>query len=111
MSTTEGTVSSGNVFADLGLPDPEEHLIKADLSLHIRDEIRNRGWKQAHAAKALGCTQAEVSDVCRGRLRRFSTERLMRFLRRLGLEVVIDVVPAADGSRQPADPDTPTVAA
>jgi predicted XRE-type DNA-binding protein len=85
------TVSSGNVFADLGLPNPEELLAKAELAHKITVLIRKRGLTQAEAAKLLGVDQPKVSALIRGRLTGFSIERLMRFLLMLGQDVRITV--------------------
>jgi predicted XRE-type DNA-binding protein len=88
--------SSGNVFADLGLPDPEERLAKADLAIAIARSIRERGLTQAQAAELLGIAQPDVSNVVRGRLSGYSIERLTRLLNRLGQDVEITVRPAED---------------
>lgn len=84
-------VSSGNVFADLGLPNPEEALAKAELAHKITVLIRERGLTQAKAAKLLGVDQPKVSALIRGRLTGFSLERLMRFLLLLGQDIKITV--------------------
>lgn len=85
--------SSGNVFADIGAADAEERLAKAELSRIIRRTIAERGLKQAQAAALLGVTQPDVSDLVRGRLRRFGMERLQRFLTLLGMDVEVRVMP------------------
>jgi len=85
------TVSSGNVFADLGLPNPEELLAKAELAHKITVLIRERGLTQAQAAKLLQVDQPKVSALIRGRLTGFSIERLMRFLLLLGQDIRITV--------------------
>jgi predicted XRE-type DNA-binding protein len=84
-------ISSGNVFADLGLPNPEEALAKAELANKISVLIRDRGLTQAKAAKLLGIDQPKVSMLLRGRLTGFSLERLMRFLMLLGQDIRITV--------------------
>jgi predicted XRE-type DNA-binding protein len=94
------TVSSGNVFADLGLPNPEEALAKAELAHKITVLIRERGLTQAKAAKLLGVDQPKVSALIRGRLSGFSLERLMRFLLLLGQDIKITV--------QASPPNRPT---
>jgi predicted XRE-type DNA-binding protein len=86
------TVSSGNVFADLGLPNPEEALAKAELAHKITVLIRERGLTQAQTAKLLGVDQPKVSALVRGRLTGFSLERLMRFLLLLGQDIKITVM-------------------
>lgn len=87
----EITESSGNVFADLGLPDADELYTKATLSLIIARMIRERGLTQAVAAKLLGTTQPKISGLVRGRLAGFSMERLFRYLNALGMSVRIQV--------------------
>ena len=84
-------VSSGNVFTDLGLPNPEEALAKAELANKIILLIRKRGLTQLQAAKVLGVDQPKVSALFRGNLTGFSIERLMRFLLRLGQDIRITV--------------------
>lgn len=85
------TASSGNVFADLGLPDPDQDMIKANLVHAIADIIRARGLSQKDAALLLGTDQAKVSALLRGKISGFSTDRLMRLLARLGHNVTIVV--------------------
>ena len=80
---------SGNVFADLGLPNPDTHLIKADLVAKIDVIIRRRGLTQAQAAHQLGLSQPDVSRLLRGRFRQYSVERLLRLLIALGRDVDI----------------------
>jgi len=84
--------SSGNVFADMGAAGSEERLAKAELSRIILQTINKRGLKQAEAASLLGITQPDVSDLVRGRLRRFGLERLQRFLTLLGMDVEVRVI-------------------
>jgi predicted XRE-type DNA-binding protein len=95
----ELTWSSGNVFADLGLEDPDLLLAKADLAIAITGIIRERGLTQAAAARELGVDQARVSAIMRGRLDDFSLQRLMTFARRLGQDVQITVTPSTDPTR------------
>jgi predicted XRE-type DNA-binding protein len=85
------TISSGNVFADLGVPDPEEALAKAELAHKITILIRDRGLSQVQTAKLLGVDQPKVSALVRGRLAGFSLERLMRFLLLFGQDIKITV--------------------
>jgi predicted XRE-type DNA-binding protein len=87
----EHVKSSGNVFADIGLPNPEEHLIRAQLVLKIGQLIRGRGLRQVEAAKLFGVKQPDVSKMLHGDFRQFSVERLMRFLVALGQDVEIVV--------------------
>jgi predicted XRE-type DNA-binding protein len=90
----------GNVFADIGLPDPEERLAKADLAIRIAAAIRARRLTQARAARLLKIDQPKVSRLLRGQLSGFSTERLMHFLTLLGRDVEIVVKPAPRSRRQ-----------
>ncbi len=84
-------VSSGNVFADLGLAHPEEALAKAELAHKITEVVRGRKLTQVATAKLLGVDQPKVSALMRGRLSGFSLERLMRFLLSLGQDIKITV--------------------
>jgi predicted XRE-type DNA-binding protein len=84
---------SGNVFADLGLPHPEQELVKARLTLQIYRLLKARGLKQADAGKILGIKQPHVSLLMRNRSGTFSVERLMEFLTALGQDVEITVRP------------------
>src|SRR3954453_19632423 len=86
--------SSGNVFADLGLKNPEELLAKAELVQCIADVIAERKLTQVRAAKLLGIDQPKVSALLRGKLDGFSIERLFRCLNALGRDVEITIRPA-----------------
>ena len=85
------THGSGNIFADLGLPDPDDLLAKANLALHIARTIKGRKLTQAKAAQLLGLDQPKISSIINGRLDGFSTDRLMRFLNDLGCDVKITI--------------------
>jgi predicted XRE-type DNA-binding protein len=80
---------SGNVFADLGHPEAEVHLLKAELVTRIDEIIRRRKLKQVDAAKLLGVSQPDVSRLLRGDFRDYSVERLLRLLTALGRDVEI----------------------
>ena len=84
---------SGNVFADLGLPHPEQELLKSRLTLQIYRIVKARGLKQAEAGRILGIKQPHVSLLMRNRSGTFSVERLMEFLTALGQDVEITVRP------------------
>ena len=84
---------SGNVFADIGLPNADEHLIKAQLVYKISGLMKAGGLKQVAAAKLFGVKQPDVSNMLRGDFRQFSVERLLRFLVALGQDVEIVVKP------------------
>jgi predicted XRE-type DNA-binding protein len=83
--------SSGNVFADLRIPNPEAYLAKAELAAKILQIIRSRRMTQAAAGKLLGINQPKVSALLHGRLDGFSTDRLFRFLNVLGCDVQITI--------------------
>ena len=89
----EVTPSCGNIFADLGLPDPELALAKAKLSLTIERIIKERGLTQAQAASVTGLTQPNISDILRGYLDGFTLDRLFRCLEALDQEIEIVVRP------------------
>ena len=93
------TRGSGNVFADLGMSNPEERLAKAQLASLIDDVIRERALTQQDAAALMGIDQPKVSHLLRCRLSGFSTQRLIDFLNALGRDVEI-VVRAAPKSRK-----------
>jgi predicted XRE-type DNA-binding protein len=84
---------SGNVFADLGLPNPDLALAKAKLVQRIRELIEERKLTQAKAAGLLGIDQPKVSALVRGRVEGYSIDRLIRFLNALGQRVEISVRP------------------
>lgn len=90
--------SSGNVFADLGLPDAPELLAKADLAIEIGRVLDERGLSQSEAARLLRTSQPRISDLRRGRLEGFTLDRLVRFLNALDQDVEMHVRPkqAAD---------------
>jgi predicted XRE-type DNA-binding protein len=91
---------SSNVFADLGLPNPEERLAKADLAIRIADAVRTRRLTQTAAARMLKIDQPKISRLLRGQLSGFSTERLMQFLTLLGHDVEIVIKPVPRSRRQ-----------
>jgi len=90
----KSTRSSGNVFADLGLPSAREDLVKADIVLAIAERIRAKGLTQAEASKLIGLAQPDVSKLLRGHFAGYSFERLFGFLNALGENVKIAVSPA-----------------
>jgi predicted XRE-type DNA-binding protein len=95
----EYEVGSGNVFADLGLPDAEELKAKSELVIEIIQIIEDRDLKQAEAAEIMGIDQPKVSLLVRGKLGGFSMERLYRFLNALGQDVEIVVKPKPKGRK------------
>jgi len=86
--------SSGNVFADLGLPDADQLKIKTGLVIEIRKAMRQLGLTQQAAAKRMGITQPKVSDMMRGEFANLSERKLMDCLTRLGFDIEIKVRPA-----------------
>jgi predicted XRE-type DNA-binding protein len=98
--TNEGPdheISSGNVFADLGLPDSDELLAKAALVHQLIRIASHRHLTQAQVAGVLGTTQPKVSELFAGKLAGFSMERLMRFLNAFDRDVRIVVSPKPRG--------------
>ncbi len=85
------TASSGNVFRDIGFADADRRAAKAELVRTIAHLIGQRGATQQAAAELLGIDQPKVSNLLRGRLAGFSTERLLGFLTALGRDVQIVV--------------------
>lgn len=88
-------VSSDNPFADLGLPNPEERLARAQLLCYIVTEIKRRGLSQTKAAALLGVPQPHISLLLQAKMSNFSLERLLQMVARLGLDVAISFQPAA----------------
>ena len=91
MPNREFMPSSGNVFADLNLPNADDLLAKAELAAKIIAEIQRRRLTQGQAANILGIDQPKISALKQGKLTGFSIERLLRFLLRLGRDVEITV--------------------
>jgi predicted XRE-type DNA-binding protein len=94
--------SSGNVFKDIGVPNAEEHLIKAQLVFKIDTIMKDRGLKQVEAADLFGIRQPDISKMLRGDFRQFSVERLLRFLVALDQDVEIVIKPHRDRNNGPA---------
>lgn len=90
---TQVTMSSGNVFADLGLNNPEEHLVKATIAISIGKLIKERGLTQEQAAEILDLPQPHISNIVRGKLEKVSIDRLLRYMRRLDYDVTISLSP------------------
>ncbi len=89
-------IGSRNVFKDIGVPNAEEHLIKAQLVFKIDTIMKDRGLKQVEAADLFGVRQPDVSKMLRGEFRQFSVERLLRFLVALDQDVQIVIRPHRD---------------
>lgn len=89
------TISSGNIFADLGFPDAEERMAKVNLALQINTLIKRKKLTQKQAAELLDIDQPKVSALSTGKLAGFSLERLFRFLTILGQDITINITPKA----------------
>lgn len=85
------TPGSGNIFADLDLPNAEERWAKVELASRIFKAIKDRRLTQKEAGEMLGISQPKVSALLKGNLKGFSTDRLFRFLTILGCDVKIVV--------------------
>ena len=83
--------SSGNIFRDLEIPDPEEHLAKCRLVFIIDDIITKRRLRRSKAAKILGIPKSELSDLLDGLFRDFSMTALFSMLEKLNHEIEIVV--------------------
>lgn len=87
---------SGNVFADLGLPDAEQLKIKSGLVIEITRAIRRLGLTQEDAGRQMGISQAKVSGLMRGDFSNLSEQKLMECLNRLGYDIEIKLSPASE---------------
>lgn len=87
-----------HAYAEMGLPDAEQMLIKAQLVSKIAEILRERGWTQQHAAAVLGLSQPKLSKMLRGQFRGVSEIKMMECLVRLGREVKIVVGPESEKS-------------
>jgi predicted XRE-type DNA-binding protein len=86
--------SSGNVFADIGVPNADEHFVKSEIVLAIAGLVKERGLTQLQTANLIGLAQPDVSKLLRGNFAGYSLERLLGFLRALGKDVEIRVTAA-----------------
>ncbi|HXP88742.1 MAG TPA: helix-turn-helix transcriptional regulator [Bryobacteraceae bacterium] len=91
-----------NVFKDIGVPNAEEHFVKAQLVFKIDTILKKRRMKQVEAAELLGVRQPDISKMLRGEFRQFSVERLLRFLVALNQDVEIVVKPHRGRHNAPA---------
>jgi predicted XRE-type DNA-binding protein len=91
-----------NVFADLGFPDAEMHLLKAELMCRVQDILEEKRLTQTESAKVTGVSQPDLSRMLRGRFRDVSVERIMRMLTKLGCEV--DIVVRPHGRKRAFEP-------
>jgi predicted XRE-type DNA-binding protein len=88
-------VGSGNVFVDLGLPDPEERQLRVQLAIRLNDLLKAEGLTQTAAAKRLGIAQPHISELKNYKLSRFSSERLLHCITLLNRDVEIFIRPRA----------------
>jgi predicted XRE-type DNA-binding protein len=93
-------IGSGNIFADLGLPNAEEHLLKASLVVQLHRLIKARKLTQVAAAKLIGVKQPDLSNILRGHYQGFSLERLMRMLTAFNQDIEITVRPRRRKSKE-----------
>ena len=91
MSKIKHEMSSGNVFADIGMVEPVESLAKAELARKVGSIIKHRHLNQTEAAKLLGIDQPKVSRLLRGQLKEFSMTKLMDFMLRLDRDIEIRI--------------------
>ena len=90
---------SGNVFADLELDDSDELFARSQIGFHVYQLIKHRGLKQREASKLLGIAQPDVSHLMNGHFSRFTTDKMLDFLKRLNQKVTIQISP-----HQPGEP-------
>jgi len=96
----EHEVSSGNVFADLGLPDADELLIKAGIVSQINDLINQKKLSQKDAGKLLNIDKSKLLDLSLGKLSQLSLVELFKFLNILDQDVVINIKPKTKSKKQ-----------
>ena len=93
----ESEEGSGNVFADLGLEDADELYTRAKIGFHVHKILEERGLKQREIVSLLGIKQPEVSHLMNGHFSRFTTDKLLDFLKRLDRKVTIKISPHKPG--------------
>jgi predicted XRE-type DNA-binding protein len=89
--STEFEESSGNVFADLGLKDSDQLLTRAQIGFYVFKILEDKKLKQREIAEVLGIAQPDVSHLMNGHFSRFTTDKLLDFLKRLNRKVTIEV--------------------
>jgi predicted XRE-type DNA-binding protein len=97
MTTTTVHTGSRNIFADLGLPDPEREQLRAHLTLHIYRIVKELGLTEAQAGEILKVKPQQAAALMRNRAAHFSVGQLIEFLIALGQDVEVTVRPARDG--------------
>ncbi|HZC45332.1 MAG TPA: helix-turn-helix transcriptional regulator [Candidatus Acidoferrum sp.] len=88
-----------NVFADIGVRDPEESLVRAKLAKQIAELIQRKALRQNQVANILGVDQSKVSKLVRGNISGFTSDRLLRYLNALGCDVRIQIRPNRTAKR------------
>ena len=99
MSKDDFVNSSGNVFADMGLEDADELMIRAQLGHAVRKILEEKKRKQREVSALLGIDQAEVSKLMNGKYHLFSEGRFLGFLNRLDRKVIMHIEPRQKGER------------
>ena len=98
-TASEFEEGSGNVFADLGFEDADELFARARLGFHVYTLLKDGKHRQREIASLLGIKQPEVSHLMNGHFSRFTTDKLLDFLKRLDRKVTIQISP-----RKPGEP-------
>ena len=88
---------STNVFADLGLEEAEELFTRAQIGFHVYQILKEKQLKQREIASLLGISQPDVSHLMNGHFSRFTTDKLLDFLKRLNMKVTIQISPHQNG--------------
>src|ERR1051326_1065138 len=101
MKNKDFEISSGNIFVDLKVSNPEKRLAKVKLAIQINHLIEIKELNQKDAAQLLGIDQPKISALSKGKLAGFSLERLFRFLNILGQDIIIEVVPKTRTKKKP----------
>jgi predicted XRE-type DNA-binding protein len=92
---------TGNVFTDLGLPDPDERQLRVKLAIRLNDLLQAEGLTQSTAAKRFGISQPHLSELKNFKLTRFSSERLLHFITLLDSDIEIFIRPRSANRTQP----------
>jgi predicted XRE-type DNA-binding protein len=92
-TSTRVEIGSGNVFADLGLKDADQIMARSQIGFHVFKILEQKRLKQREIASILGIAQSDVSHLMNGHFSRFTTDKLLDFLRRLDRKVTIEVSP------------------
>ena len=91
--STRIEVGSGNVLADLGLRDSDQLMARSQIGFHVFKMLEGKKLKEREIARILGIAQSDVSHLLNGHFSRFTTDKLLDFLRRLDRKVTIEVSP------------------